>query len=121
MAGVVGRETELKAVDAFLDGAARALAIVGEPGIGKTTVWREAVEGAKARGWTVLVARPAESEVRLSFGGVADLTSPLPQEAFDSLPAPQRHGLDVALLRAESPGPPARRLVATALLTLIRR
>ena len=121
MAGVVGRETELKAVDAFLDGAARALAIVGEPGIGKTTVWREAVEGARARGWTVLVARPAESEVRLSFGGVADLTSPLPQEAFDSLPAPQRHGLDVALLRAESPGPPARRLVATALLTLIRR
>ena len=120
MPGVVGREPELKAVDAFLDGTAQALAIVGEPGIGKTTVWREAVERARARGATVLVARPAESEVRLSFGGVADLTSALPAEAFDSLPAPQRRGLDVALLRADSAGPPARRVVATALLTLLR-
>jgi DNA-binding CsgD family transcriptional regulator len=120
MAGVVGREPELKAVDAFLDGSARALAIVGEPGIGKTTVWREAVERARSRGATVLVARPAESEARLSFGGIADLTSALPQDAFDSLPAPQRRGLDVALLRADSAGPPSRRVVATALLTLLR-
>jgi hypothetical protein len=120
MPGVVGREPELKAVDAFLDGTARALAIVGEPGIGKTTVWREAVERARGRGATVLVARPAESEARLSFGGVADLTSALPPEAFDALPAPQRRGLDVALLRADSTGPPARRVVATALLTLVR-
>ena len=120
MAGVVGREPELKAVDAFLDGTTRALAIVGEPGIGKTTVWREAVERARARGATVLAARPAESEARLSFGGVADLTSALPPEAFYALPAPQRRGLDVALLRADSTGPPARRVVATALLTLVR-
>jgi predicted ATPase len=120
MAGVVGREPELEAVEAFLDGTAQALAIVGEPGIGKTTVWREAVDRARARGATVLVARPAESEARLSFGGVADLTSALPPEAFDSLPAPQRRGLDVALLRADSAGPPARRVVATALLTLLR-
>jgi len=120
MPGVVGREPELKAVDAFLDGTAQALAIVGDPGIGKTTVWREAVARAQARGATVLVARPAESEVRLSFGGIADLTSAVPPEAFDSLPAPQRRGLDVALLRADSSGPPARRVVATALLTLLR-
>src|SRR5690349_22292260 len=121
MAGVVGREPELKAVDAFLDGTTQALAIVGEPGIGKTTVWREAVERARARGATILTARPAESEMRLSFGGVADLTSALPEDAFDSLPAPQRRGLDVALLRADSTGPPARRVVATALLTLVRQ
>jgi DNA-binding CsgD family transcriptional regulator len=120
MAGVVGREPELKAVDAFLDGTGGTLAIVGEPGIGKTTVWREAVERARARGSTVLVARPAESEARLSFGGVADLTSAVPADAFDSLPVPQRRGLDVALLRADSTGPPARRVVATALLTLVR-
>ena len=120
MPGVVGREPELRAVDAFLDGTARALAIVGDPGIGKTTVWREAVDRARARGAIVLVARPAESEARLSFGGVADLTSAVPPEAFDSLPEPQRRGLDVALLRADSPGPPARRVVATALLTLLR-
>ena len=111
---VVGREPELRAVDAFLDGPARTLAIVGEPGIGKTTVWREAVDRARARGATVLVARPAESEARLSFGGVADLTAAVPPEVFDSLPTPQRRGLDVALLRQDSARPPTRRVVATA-------
>ena len=120
MAGVVGREPELRAVDAFLDGTTQALAVVGDPGIGKTTVWREAVDRARARGATVLVTRPAESDARLAFGGVADLTSALPQDAFDALPAPQRRGLDVALLRADATGPPARRVVATALLTLLR-
>ena len=44
----------------------------------------------------------------------------MPQEVFDSLPAPQRRGLDIALLRAESTGPPTRRVVATAFLTLVR-
>jgi DNA-binding NarL/FixJ family response regulator len=120
MPGVVGREPELRAVDAFFDGTARVLAIVGEPGIGKTTVWREAVDRARARGDAVLVARPAGSEVRLSFGAVADLTSAVPPHLFDSLPPPQRRGLDVALLREDSAGPPARRVVATALLTLLR-
>ncbi len=120
MPPVVGREPELRAVDAFLDGGARTLAILGEPGIGKTTVWREAVERAGARGAIVLAARPSESEARLSFGGLADLTSAVPQEAFARLPAPQRRGLDVALLREDSATPPARRLVATAFLTLLR-
>jgi len=120
MPPVVGREPELRAVDAFLDGGARALAILGEPGIGKTTLWREAVERADARGAIVLVARPAESEAILSFGGLADLTSALPREAFARLPGPQRRGLDVALLREDSATPPARRVVATALLTLLR-
>ena len=36
------------------------------------------------------------------------------------MPAPQRRGLDVALLREDSATPPARRLVATAFLTLLR-
>jgi hypothetical protein len=55
------------AVDAFLDGGTRAPAILGEPGIGKSTVSRVPVERVGARGAIVLVARPAESEARLSF------------------------------------------------------
>jgi len=54
-AGIVGREPELATADRFLDGAADQFAVldlVGEPGIGKTTVWREVVGRAKARGGT---------------------------------------------------------------------
>src|SRR5438045_600313 len=107
MPPVVGREAELAAVDAFLDAGARALALLGSPGIGKSTIWREAVERAGARGATVLVARPAELEARLSFAGLADLTSAVPQGAYAGLPPPQRRALDVALLREDSATPPA--------------
>ncbi len=110
-------------VAAFLDDADRGsatLAIVGEPGIGKTTIWEEAVRLAGERGAVVLAARPAQSEAKLSFAGLTDLLSPLPASAFASLPTPQRHALDVALLRAETSRPPERRLVGTALLTLVR-
>jgi Cdc6-like AAA superfamily ATPase len=62
--GVVAREREFGAVAAFLaevrDGPA-ALVFAGEPGIGKTTVWQEAVAWAQASSMTVLVARPVEA------------------------------------------------------------
>jgi DNA-binding NarL/FixJ family response regulator len=117
----VGRESELEAVETFLRAKRpRALAIVGEPGIGKTTLWQEAVEHARARGARVLVARPTESESQLAFAGLADLLADLPDELFASLPEPQRVGLDAALLRAASPRPPQRRVAAAGFLTLLR-
>ncbi len=122
MSSVVGREPELTVVEAFLAaGEGRgALAILGEPGIGKTTVWEEAVSLARSRGATVLVARPAESEAKLSFAGLADLLSTVPEELFSELPAPQRAGLDAALLRTASTRSPERRLVGTGFLSLLR-
>jgi DNA-binding CsgD family transcriptional regulator len=120
---VVGRVQELAAVEAFLSGdsGADALAIVGEAGIGKSTLWQEAVRRATERGVRVLRCRPAESEARLSFAGLSDLLSPVEDDVFVALPAPQRHALDVALLRTEAFGaPPDRRVVATALLSLLR-
>ena len=71
---IVGRERELDAVSKFLDGASqfpRALLIQGEAGIGKTTIWREASRraGSDAR---VLMARPSESEGKLSFSVLTD-------------------------------------------------
>ena len=62
MSSLVGRESELEAVETFLRSERpRALAIVGEPGIGKTTLWRTATEQARARGARLLVARPTEA------------------------------------------------------------
>ncbi len=73
---IVGRDAELQAVERFLDTArerAAALLIEGEAGIGKTTVWLEAVAAAEDRSFRVLRARPAESEAKLSYAVLADL------------------------------------------------
>src|SRR5437868_9712904 len=98
-----GRDAELARLDDFIeqaDASGAALMLAGEPGIGKTTLWREAIRRAQARGLTVLSCRPAEAEAKLSFTALADLLEPAPADAFEGLPAPQRHALDVALLRA---------------------
>jgi DNA-binding CsgD family transcriptional regulator len=124
MSAVVGRELELERVEGFFGRSGRgrptALGLFGEPGIGKTTVWAWAVARARARSSIVLVARPAESEARLSFAGLADLLSTVPESIFDSIPAPQRTALDAALLRTRPKRPPERRVIGTALLSVLR-
>jgi DNA-binding CsgD family transcriptional regulator len=119
---IVGRETELTAVEDYLAGepVGRTLAIVGEPGIGKTTLWREAVGRARAGEAVVLAARPSESEARLAFAGLADLLAAVDESRIAALPGPQRDALDVALLRVPARRPPERRLVGTAFLSLLR-
>jgi DNA-binding CsgD family transcriptional regulator len=124
VSALVGREAELERVEAFFGrpepGRPTALALVGDAGIGKTTVWGWAVERANTRGSIVLVARPAESEAGLSFAGLSDLLSAVPQRAFETLPVLQRAALDAALLRTRPKRPPERRLIGTALLSLVR-
>ena len=68
VAAMIGRERELDAVARFIERVLNgpvALAIEGEPGIGKTTLWLEAVRAADERGYRVLQARPAQA--RRSF------------------------------------------------------
>jgi predicted ATPase len=120
---VVGREAEIAAIEAFLAASGSGpvgLLIAGEPGIGKTTVWRECVRLADEQGYRVLAAGSTESEVKLSFVGLSDLLSSVPAEAVASLPPPQRAALDVALLRVEASRPPERRLLGTAFASLLR-
>src|SRR5262245_62697799 len=89
--------------------------------MGKTVLWREALDRAGEMGHSVLVARPSPAESALSFAGLADLLNPVVDEAAADLPAPQRSALDVALLRAPAEGsPPDPRSVATATLNAIR-
>jgi DNA-binding NarL/FixJ family response regulator len=123
-AGVHGRAAELTRIGSFLDEAPSgpvALLIEGAAGIGKTTLWSAGIDLARQRGWWVLTARPVQSEAALSFSALGDLLEPVPPEALGGLPGPQRHALDVALLRAEpGPEPPDQRAVAVALLGVIR-
>lgn len=121
---IVGRATELSRLDAFIDAVANgpaALVLEGEPGIGKTTLWKRGMAAAADRGWPVWSGRPAESEAKLSFAGLADLLEKA-GEVIDGLPEPQRHALEVALLRAEPGGaPPDPHAVSAAVLSTLRQ
>jgi DNA-binding CsgD family transcriptional regulator len=123
MPSVVGRDAELAVVTEVLASSgphATGLVIVGEPGIGKSTVWEEAVRLAREGGRRVLATRPTESEAKLSFSGLADLLSAVPADAVATLPSPQQAALDAALLRIEVSQPPNRRLLGTAFASVLR-
>jgi DNA-binding CsgD family transcriptional regulator len=121
---VLGREAELEAVDAFLERAAtglEALVIEGEPGIGKTTLWRGALERARGASVLVLSAGPVHAEAQLGFAALADLLEPVADDLLPGLPEPQRAALAVALLR-EAPGSRRidQRTISSACLSLLR-
>jgi DNA-binding CsgD family transcriptional regulator len=73
---MVGRERELEAVGGALDdadaGLSHTLAVIGEPGIGKTRLLAELAEMARQRGHLVLPGRAAEMERDLPFGPFVD-------------------------------------------------
>ena len=103
---VLGREAELRAIEGFLDRLADGPALLGfegEPGIGKTTLLRAAVERARERDMLVLSCAGAVAETRLSYVALTDLLAEIPPEHFAALPEPQLEALDAALLRAPAP------------------
>ncbi len=121
---IIGREEELAELRRFLDAVDRvpaAFLVEGEPGIGKTALWRAGVELARARDFQVLTAIPATAETRLSFAALADLLGPVLADVLLNLPAPQRRALEIALLLEDAPGPPPdHRAVAFAFLSALR-
>jgi DNA-binding CsgD family transcriptional regulator len=100
---IVGRELELASIREPPVGekAVRGLVLVGEPGIGKTTLWEEGVASARGRGVRVLTAQPSESEARLPFAGLIDLCHRIGSEELRAVPPPQRRALEAALLRVD--------------------
>jgi DNA-binding CsgD family transcriptional regulator len=107
LTGVVGRDAELASIRDFVarvSDAASALVLEGEAGMGKTTLWRAAVEHAEDAGLLVLQAQPVESEMTLSFAGVGDLLDPILDRALERLPVVQRHALERALVLGEDEG-----------------
>jgi DNA-binding CsgD family transcriptional regulator/DNA polymerase III delta prime subunit len=122
--GIVGRERELSALARFVEGLAdrpHDLLLVGEAGIGKTTLWRVGVEDALGAGRRVLVSSPAENDMMLTYGAIGDLIGDVFDEAIVGAPGPQRTAMEIALLR-RPPGElaPDQRVIALAVREALR-
>ncbi len=124
MRGMIGREHELATVVKLLDCGLQqysALLLSGEAGIGKTTVWQEALRLGEQAGYRILRCRPGQAEAKLGFAALADLLSSVDEGAFAALPEPQRDAVDAALLRAAPRAAgSASRAVAAGLLSVLR-
>jgi DNA-binding CsgD family transcriptional regulator len=73
--GLIGRNREIAAAEVVFDSLSAepgAIAIAGEPGIGKTSLLTELCDRADERGYLVLNGRGAEFERELPFGAFAD-------------------------------------------------
>jgi DNA-binding CsgD family transcriptional regulator len=104
---IVGRQSELGSIYAFLDRSVEStagLVLEGEPGIGKSTLWLAGVAAARERGFVVLVACPAEAERGLAHVGLVDLFEGVLDDVIGELSPPRRRALEVALLRDDAAG-----------------
>ena len=120
-----GREPECAQIEQLLDrGSVGPVGIVveGPPGIGKTTVWRHAVDAARDRGFQILEAAPAEADAALGFSGLGDLFDGLSADALSGLPDPQRRALGAALFVSDSVDAPFEvEALPRAVLGVLRR
>jgi DNA-binding CsgD family transcriptional regulator len=98
-----------------------ALAIQGEAGAGKSTLWRAGIEAAAAAGHRVLRSEPSAGEAGLSFVGLSDLLAEVLPLAVTHMPDPQREALEIALLLRPAGGkPPTAHAVGLGLLAALR-
>ena len=122
---LIGREGERARFEEVLDEVASGpagLVIEGAPGIGKTTVWREAVWSARGREYLVLEAAPSERDAPLAFAGLGDLFDGLPAGLVEGLSSPQRRALEAAVFLDESDSPASDpEALPRAILALLRR
>jgi DNA-binding CsgD family transcriptional regulator len=95
---LVGRDRERQEVEAALQrarsGESAALALVGEPGIGKTALLEHA--GELAAGMRLLRARGVESEAQIPFASLLELLRPA-LSMLERIPKPQTMALEGAL------------------------
>jgi DNA-binding CsgD family transcriptional regulator len=109
VSGIVGRDAEVASLHAFAGNAERpgtALAIMGDAGIGKSTLWDAAVAHAREQEALVLSSRPAEADRALDHAGLIDLFDSVMDGVLALLLPPRRRALEVVLLREESSGDP---------------
>jgi AAA ATPase domain len=115
-----GRDTELARINRLLaqarQGRSHALVLVGEPGVGKSSLLAHAL--AAADGMRTLRACGVESESELAFATLHQLLRPL-LDQLGRRPAPQAQALGAALGLTTPPDGTDRFLVAAGVLSLL--
>ncbi len=116
---LLGRALERQEIEGVLgrarSGESATLALVGEPGIGKTVLLDHAAE--LAAGMAILRARGIESEAQIPFASLLELLRPA-LGSIDQIPRPQAIALEGAL--ALRPAPAQERFaVGAATLSLL--
>ncbi|WP_275466822.1 helix-turn-helix transcriptional regulator [Streptomyces noursei] len=115
-----GRDDELRTLREMigrLPGTGGVLTVLGEPGIGKTTLLRAAVAAAEESGAVALETTGVEAEARVPFAGLHQLLRPV-MAGVGRLPAPQRTALQSAFGVVDGPVPEVS-MVAFAVLNLL--
>jgi len=117
---VLGRRRERARLEEILDRireAGTSLVVVGEAGIGKTTLLDSAARAATARGITVITTTGVPSETHLPYAGLHRLLQPFVPR-IQALPGPQRDALSAAFGLTEGAAPDLF-LIALAALELL--
>ncbi|TQN42740.1 regulatory LuxR family protein [Blastococcus colisei] len=118
---LVGRDHERRLIDGLLSaariGQSAVLVLVGEAGIGKSTLLEDAA--AAATGMRQLRATGTESEAEVPFGALLQLLRPALVH-LDRIPPPQADALASALALRKSPGGD-RFAIGAATLSLLSR
>lgn len=121
MSVVRGHAAQLRQVGDFLrqrDLWPRGLVIFGEPGIGRSSLWADAVDQARSSGIHVVSAGVSSFERKMNYSGLADLLVEIDFKIMGHLPAIQQAALNRVLLR-DVGGPLDDRITATALLGVL--
>jgi DNA-binding CsgD family transcriptional regulator len=111
---IVGRDHERRLLSGLVDSLSvggGAVVILGEPGMGNTSLLRFVADHASRQDVSVHMLHGIESEAVLPFAAITDLLWPM-QEHLATLPTIQRQALETCL--ALSPGPPHGPLAACA-------
>ncbi len=119
---LVGRNEEMRVLAGLVDqarAAGAAIAVLGDPGIGKSSLLRAVADYARQSGLTVLRTEGVEAEARLPFAGLHQLLRPVLKGAA-ALPGPQRKALAAAFGTSEDgQDRPEPFMIALAALNLL--
>jgi DNA-binding CsgD family transcriptional regulator len=119
---IVGRSEALASIGSFVAGVPAgggALVVVGEPGLGKTTLLDHATTAAASAGHRVLRATAVEFETYVGLAGLHQVIAPV-ADSIGSLPAPHADVL-ATVLGSGSSATVDRLAVAAALRALLHQ
>ena len=119
---LLGRESELAACLAGL-GSAQAPAgavIVGDPGIGKTTLFRAVVNARAQLKCRVLATTGLSGEADVALANLTDLLDPAAREVLAQLPEVQANAVRAALGLASATGRVNGEVIARATVNVLR-